>query len=130
MEEEKVETTTYLLNLRGKKRQKVTVPAAWKATFGPLVPGGRSGEIALRFYENKEKQRAVFTNVESFRDLSIPVVEEIENIQEEDLYKETPNGRKKFTVQAKHTKWRNPDEETKPEPEFTSLPKLEVDYNE
>jgi len=65
----------------------VEIPGNWKITFGPWSPQTRSdapktyseadnqrkpGWI-LRVYEGKEKQRAVFTNVESFRDLSIPL---------------------------------------------------------
>jgi len=65
----------------------IEIPDDWKMTFGPWSPRNRSdtprtytegdnqrkpGWI-LRIYEGKEQQRAVFTNVESFRDLSIPV---------------------------------------------------------
>jgi len=65
----------------------IEIPGDWKMTFGPWAPrSGGAGPKAftqavvqnqpgwiLRVYETKEKQRAVFTNVESFRDLSIPV---------------------------------------------------------
>ena len=63
----------------------IEIPATWKMTFGPWAPRGgglraysenqvqqKPGWI-LRVYQTKEQQRAVFTNVESFRDLSIPL---------------------------------------------------------
>lgn len=69
-------TRTYLVE-RKHEKLRVTVPADWKVTFGPVQPGreGYGGDrgYALRFYETKEKQRAVFTDVVSFRDLSLPV---------------------------------------------------------
>lgn len=67
----------------------VEIPDSWKVTFGPWSP--RAGQQQstrtfpaqnelhnkpgwiLRVYETKEKQRAVFTNVESFRDLGVPL---------------------------------------------------------
>lgn len=62
----------------------IEIPEDWKITFGPWSPRERSRAMTqnmveakpgwiLRVYESKEKQRAVFTNVESFRDLSIPL---------------------------------------------------------
>lgn len=57
----------------------IVVPEAWKVTFGPVsVGGGRvngegAGSMALRFYEDDKRQRAIFTGVRSFRDLSIPI---------------------------------------------------------
>lgn len=67
--------TTYLVvTTQGKK--KVTVPSSWKVTYGPVSPGSKygGGDNVLRFYEAENKQRALFTNVREFRDLSIEVV--------------------------------------------------------
>ena len=64
----------------------IEIPNDWKMTFGPWAPRAGGGPKAftqaevqakpgwiLRVYEGKEMQRAVFTNVESFRDMSIPL---------------------------------------------------------
>jgi hypothetical protein len=54
------------------------VPTSYKVTFGAVVPGAKAsgysgGGWGLRIWEATDKQRAVFTDVVSFRDLSIPV---------------------------------------------------------
>lgn len=60
---------------------KIRIPASWKITFGALQPGqkayGYDAGNVLRIYESETKQRAVFTGVRSFRDLSIPVVRRV-----------------------------------------------------
>lgn len=118
--------TTYIIEMRDGTRKKITVPTAWKVTFGLFAPGsnGNAGKSALRFYEgSKENQRAVFQDVEAFRDMSIVLEEEITKTQDEVLSKETPEGRKQFVVQASIKEWRNPDQHVTPGTEFLSLPK-------
>ena len=69
----------------------IDVPADWKVTFGPVAVGATnkrgygdsSGSMALRFYESDTKQRAIFTGVHSFRDVSIPLRRKIKNVTEE-----------------------------------------------
>lgn len=76
----KVAMTEYLI-YRENEVLKVAVPAEWKVTFGYINPSdaGRpnfqrgDGGYALRFYETKDKQRAIFTDVKSFRDMGIEV---------------------------------------------------------
>lgn len=58
----------------------ITLNPEWKLTFGALQQGynhhvanQNSNGLALRIYETKERQLACFRNVESFRDLSIPM---------------------------------------------------------
>lgn len=66
---------TYLLDT-GREQMQIDIPDDWKVTYGPVTPGAKSyggAEYALRIYETESKQRAIFTNVKSFRDLSIPV---------------------------------------------------------
>jgi len=118
--------TTYIITKRDDTRLKITVPTSWKVTFGLFAPGSQSngGKSALRFYEgSKENQRAVFMDVESFRDASITIEEEISKTQDEMLSKETPEGLKHFVVSATVKEWRNPDLQVVPPAEFTSLPK-------
>ncbi|MHA1961104.1 MAG: hypothetical protein ACW99U_12780 [Candidatus Thorarchaeota archaeon] len=69
---------------------RATIPGSWKCTFGPLTPGSKDraynsqGALALRFYEAENKQRACFTNVESFCDLtSMDIVEKVKWTDEE-----------------------------------------------
>ena len=60
---------------------RIDIPDDWKVTFGPVAVGGSKrgnwdvggGSMALRLYESEVRQRAIFTGVTSFRDLSIPV---------------------------------------------------------
>ncbi len=109
-----IEQTVYLIEFENKKRQRITVPSSWKVTFGPAAAGVNknfSGKIplALRFYENESKQRAIFTDVIGFRDMSIKIEEERTNIQEKDAYVECEGKRKRTTLQAKTTEWVNPD---------------------
>jgi hypothetical protein len=68
------DTTTYLV-VTNAGEYRITVPSAWKVTFGPVAPNTRHGggdSMYLRFYEAKERQRACFSGVRSFRDLSLP----------------------------------------------------------
>ena len=77
---------TYLIVHEDGTRRKITIPSTWRVTFGPAArggnmpkrPGGPSYKMpmALRFYENDTQQRAIFTDVVSFRDMSIPIQEE------------------------------------------------------
>lgn len=64
---------TYLVKTSREELQ-IDIPENWKVTYGPISPGkGSYGGYALRIYESDTKQRAIFTDVTSFRDLSIPV---------------------------------------------------------
>lgn len=53
--------------------KRVTIPETWKVTFGSVVPGKAAVAYGLRLWESDDKQRAVFTDVASFRDISIEV---------------------------------------------------------
>lgn len=120
------ETKTYVLSLSNNRQKRITVPANWKVTFGPLVPGGRyeGGQgLALRFYASKDDQRAVFTKVEEFRDTSIPILERVTKTQKRRSQKDTPEGKKDFIVEARITEWNDPDAPDElPADEFLSLP--------
>jgi hypothetical protein len=110
------EMTTYLIEFKNGKRQKITVPSSWKVTFGPAVAGankaddrGRTIPMAIRFYESENKQRAIFTDVASFRDTSIEIVEEQINIQEKQGFVEVDGQRKATSFRAETRDWVNPD---------------------
>lgn len=104
----------YLLQMEDGSQKKVTVPGDWKVTFGPLTPGQKGepshGAKALRFWTGKDRQRAVFTGVASFRDMSIPVEEKITKTQAETYYKGEGDNRKAVNVEVAASEWVNPDE--------------------
>lgn len=75
--------------------------------------------LALRFYENDTKQRAIFTDVANFRDVSIKIEEEAIDIQQKDGYMECDGKRKGVTFQATSRQWIDPDE---PKQQFPALP--------
>ena len=62
-----------------KQTFRVAIPSTWKVTFGPTGPPRDAGYErhqrgwVLRFYEAENRQRACFTNVIEFYDLSIPM---------------------------------------------------------
>jgi hypothetical protein len=115
------EMKTYLIHHKNGSKRKITVPESWKVTFGPAAKGMRTGTssgnalqipLALRFYESDTKQRAIFTDVVSFRDTSIKIEELKEEIQEKDGYMECDGVKKRTTFQAKVRSWVNPDEDS------------------
>lgn len=67
----------YEITFSDRGPMRVTVPDTWKITFGAVVPGkgggAQFGSFGIRLWEATDKQRAVFANVTSFRDLSIPI---------------------------------------------------------
>jgi hypothetical protein len=89
---------TYLI-LAGGDEIQIDIPESWKVTYGPVSPGkgGYGNDLALRIYENETKQRAIFTNVRSFRDLSIPVrrkvVEEVGSSDWEETEERSSNSK-------------------------------------
>lgn len=107
------EMKTYFVERTNGNDQRVTVPASWKVTFGPLNPGsknqGGSGSPALRFYEAENKQRMVITNVVSFRDTSIKIEEKRTQVKQQTLHKRTNSGDKAVVVEGRVEEWVNPD---------------------
>lgn len=112
-----MEEKTYIITHEDGTRRRVTVPESWKVTFGPAVAGESKSSngnrfkmpMALRFYETKDKQRAIFTDVVSFRDSSIKIEEEKVSVQEKEGYVEFEGTRKKTIFQAKTKEWVDPD---------------------
>lgn len=125
------DTKTYLLIMKDGQRKKITVPAGWKCTFGPVAPGSRNHNgresMCLRLYESKEKQRAVFTDVAEFRDASIPVKERVVHVRDERAHRETPDGIKHFNVQARYAEWRDENDEPSNFEEAPKLPSIDDD---
>lgn len=115
MNEEDKKEVTYLIEFENGKKQKITVPSNWKVTFGPAAVGvnaekySKKMPLALRFYENGEKQRAIFTDVANFRDMSIKIEEERIDVQQKDGYMECEGRRKRVNFQATSRQWVDPD---------------------
>ena len=118
-----MEEKTYIIVCEDKSKKRITVPANWKVTFGPAARGENAGiksgthlkiPMALRFYETDTKQRAIFTDVVSFRDASIKIEEERTNVQEKEGYVECDGVRKKTVFSATVKEWINPDSVNEP----------------
>jgi hypothetical protein len=126
-QEKEVVMKNYLIEKENGKRMRITVPANWKVTFGPAARGLDKSTnpqryqmpLALRFYENETQQRAIFTDVKSFRDMSIPVMVEEIRTQEKDGHIEVEGKRKTTVFRATTKEWVDPDKATD---EFPQLP--------
>lgn len=114
---------TLLITQKNGDETQIDVPETWKITFGPAVVGMPKSEgrvpMALRIYETEKLQRAIFTDVTSFRDMSIPIRVKKVNVQEKDGFMECEGVRKRTTFQASTTEWINPDEEVEDKPLLT-----------
>ncbi len=74
------ETKTYEILLTDGSRQRITIPATWKVSFGAIVPASAKATAVgyggagwgLRIWEATDKQRAVYSGVVEFFDISIP----------------------------------------------------------
>ena len=121
----KADNVTYLLMMKDGSEKRIEIPKKWKVTFGLTAPGSKNGNynsgLALRLYEGST-QRAVFTDVESFRDTSIPIQEKriTQNIKEG--FVGEGNDQQAVKVVASTSEWVNPDssESGKPSGAFVS----------
>lgn len=72
-------TRTYEIEHADGGRVRIEVDESWKVTYGPIVGAGKAlavGGMAFRVWESETKQRMLLTNINSFRDVSIPVTVE------------------------------------------------------
>lgn len=119
-----VSMTTYIIEFENRQKKRITVPSNWRVTFGPATAGSNKPTtgynhnmpMAIRFYEAKEKQRAIFTDVVSFRDTSIILEEEIVNTKMKEGFVEVDGVRKATSFSATIKEWVNPDCIVKEEP--------------
>lgn len=130
------ERQTYIVVTKKNGRQRITVPGDWKVTFGPVAPGSKGGGyngqtgLCLRFYESDTKQRACFVDVVEFRRVDIAVEQYVTRTEAQTVYKDTPEGRKQFVVEANISEWRDPDEIYQPQEEFRALPQFDDESDE
>ena len=121
-----MKTRTLLIKKKDGVEIQIDIPEEWHVTFGPAAVGMGRGEgkipFALRIYETDKMQRAIFTDVESFRDMSIPIREKRINVQEKDGFVELDGTRKRTTFQARTAEWVNPDESESPRANLLKMP--------
>lgn len=73
----------------------IDVPETFRVTYAPVVMGQKGyggSEMALRFYEAENKQRAIFVGVKSFRDLSLPLRRKVRTVEGKREFKVGPDG--------------------------------------
>lgn len=104
-----------ILTMQDGTQKKLEIPSDWKVTFGALVPGQKesAGRLGLRLWsgsKGREMQHAVFTNVESFRDAEIALLEQVEETQSETFVRQGDESGEAIQAEVKVKKWVNPDE--------------------
>ena len=83
MKQVKEEKIKQFLVRTTKETFKVSIPDTWKVTFGPGAPPNNKNRYdtekpwCLRFYEAENRQRACFTGVLEFRDVSLPIERQV-----------------------------------------------------
>ena len=104
----------YLLNMKDDSQKKITVPPGCTVTFGALIPGqgSNAGRLGLRVWKGKA-QLAVFTDVLSFRALSLTIEERITTTKEETFTKGDGESAQAVVVATQVHEWVDPD---KPKP--------------
>lgn len=120
MAKKEVELRSFILELTNGNLRRIKIPADWKVTYGAVCPprkgNSKSGYAvethagwthALRVYEGTH-QRAIYTDVVSFRDESIPMEERVTQVKQQVLRKQTPAGMKDVVVEGRVTEWRDP----------------------
>jgi hypothetical protein len=136
--ENKVEMTTYIIEFENHQKRRITVPSSWKVTFGPATAGSNKPTtgynhkmpMAIRFYESKDKQRAIFTDVVSFRDTSIIFEEEVVNTKIKEGFVEVDGVRKATSFSATTKEWVSPDSIVKDEPRLLMPTDEEMDLED
>lgn len=85
MTKTKEQKVTYHIIFTNGNEKKITIPRAWKVTFGSKHPGGKGydNESVLRLYENETRQRAAFVGVQTFVAISeIEMSRKVINLEE------------------------------------------------
>jgi hypothetical protein len=91
----------------GKQILVKNVPVDAKVTFSHVNPAGAGGwnGYCVRIYKTESQQLAVFTGVESFRDLSLKVFERKIETELEASAWDGPNGRREKTDRKTTAEW-------------------------
>lgn len=103
------DTKTLIVETRMNELRKITIPKHWRVTFGPMVPGVKEGgKAALRLYDG-EDQKACFTDVNSFREEGIELLERVTKTKKQAVTRHTPTGDRQVIAEMRVTEWRDPD---------------------
>jgi hypothetical protein len=102
MPDNDIETRTLEVRTKHEGIFQIDIPVAWKVTYSKVNPAnGGFDSLALRVYEGEQQQRACFTDVVSFRDLSIPFRRRVKKSKEQTNAERGPKGRK-FSHEESH----------------------------
>lgn len=111
------DTKTYLLETKGGKKKRLTLPASYSLTFGPTIPYQRghspdSSAWSLRIYREAGKKQlaAIFTDVKSFRDMDLGITEQRVRTKRQVMEKASTKGGKAVVAEARIEEWIDPDE--------------------
>lgn len=110
---------TLILEIKGGKERRMTIPADWVITFGPVAVGARfNGDDSvncLRLYSDVKKTqlKAVFRNVVSFFEEGIEIREKVVRKKRKTFTRNEKNGAQSYQAEVRQTTWRDPfsDEE-------------------
>lgn len=103
-----------ILLVHGEKIFKISIPDNAKITFGPWSPPPKKGERwsedskkgTLRVYVGKEKNIvACFSNVSSFRDMSIGYAEEVAREEGATIWKSDEHGYMREDKMSRRKEW-------------------------
>jgi hypothetical protein len=106
---------TRTLHVTTKREEfRITIPASCKVTFGPIFTSSTrrnnsysegGAPTALRIYEANDKQRAVFTDVLTFRDLSYPLERKVAAVKERAVWEDDGRGFRQERSGTRVDKW-------------------------
>ena len=106
-------TKTLILEMNKGDDRKVTIPADWTITFGPIGVGARhdgNSTHVLRLYEDagKKKLKAVFRNITAFHEEGIQILEKVVRKKNKTFKRKERNGEKTYAAEVRQTTWRDP----------------------
>lgn len=107
------EEKTLIVEIQNGKDRKITIPADWTITFGPIGVGARNhGESTnvLRFYADASKKqlKAVFRNVICFHEEGIQIREKVVRKKNKTFKRQEKNGEQSYQAEVRQTTWRDP----------------------
>lgn len=107
-------TRTLYAELNGGNMRKITIPASWVITFGPIAVGvGRNGQESpnvLRIYSDAKRSDlvAVYRDIKAVSDERVMVTEKTTRSKKKVFNKAGPKGDQSFAAEVRSTKWVNP----------------------
>lgn len=131
------ENKTIIMDCVGGKLRKVTVPKAWKVTFGSVTIGAKAqGQPGydgargwcIRIYRAKDDQVLVYTDVISWREEAVAVMERTTKVKRQRVNSNGPRSNRDTVVEARITEWVDPmagDDDEEADDLFANIGKAE-----